>query len=75
MNLNKYIIENYEPLSIIHEYDENGENINQNKKYMCNRCFYQTNDYEFLIEHLYVNCKVINGNFNKKFIKIITVNK
>jgi|688.fasta_scaffold1790142_1 hypothetical protein len=39
-----------------------------NKKYMCMRCFYQTNDYLFLKEHLFTNCKKINGNHIHNYI-------
>jgi len=76
MNLNKYIIENYEKLETIIENDEYRDQLDiQFKKYMCNRCFYQTNDYDFLVEHLYSNCKLLNGNNKNIYIRYITVSK
>jgi len=75
MNITKYIIEDY--CNLQYDIDNNYEdiNVNQIKKYMCNKCFYQTNDYEFLIEHLYSNCKKLNGNYNYKHLHLITINK
>lgn len=72
MNINKYIIDDYENLQNNFEDDYQLTNSNQIKKYMCNKCFYQTNDYEFLVDHLYSNCKKINGNYNYQHLHLIT---
>jgi hypothetical protein len=69
--MDKYIIEDY--YHIDDKYEKT--NYNQYKKYMCNKCFYQTNDYEFLVEHLYSNCKRLNGNYNYQHLHLITINQ
>jgi hypothetical protein len=51
------------------------EEIEENRKYMCNKCFYKTDEYEYIIEHLYMNCINRNGNNNSFYFKTIIVNK
>lgn len=65
-----HIIEDY--YNILNESDELDSKL---KKYMCMRCFYITDDYDYLVDHLHMNCKKVNGNCDTDMIHQILVLK